>query len=359
MSLYPSPLLLPLSVLYGAVTRARAALYDAGVLAAHNVGAPVISVGNITAGGTGKTPVVASLARAVAREGRHVCVLTRGYGRSDARARVVVSDGESLLADARAGGDEPRLLAEILQGVAAVVSDADRVAAARWALDNLRSEAFILDDGFQHRRVARDLNIVTLDGTDPWGGGRLLPHGFLREPPRSLARADCIIITRAEQTPSLDALRAEAQRLSGGQVPVLSCRTRTVRVRPLPATDRHDPSPDPHSVAQPVIAFCALGNPRAFFAHVRRDGHQVIHTRAFPDHHVYTQGDVDSLAREATSRGAASLLTTAKDAVKLTSLSFGLPCSVLDVDLDFGGDEFALLELVRNSLADHHVVGRS
>src|SRR5947209_16016271 len=157
--------LAPLSLLYGAVTHARLALYRARVLPVHKLAVPVISVGNITAGGTGKTPLVEWLARAAAREGRRVCILTRGYGRKDARKRVVVSDGQSVLADARVGGDEPRLLAENLCGLAAVVADADRGAAAQWALKELRSDLFILDDGFQHLRLARDLNIVALDAT--------------------------------------------------------------------------------------------------------------------------------------------------------------------------------------------------
>src|ERR687884_151773 len=135
--------LAPFSLLYGVVTRARLALYGAGALPVQKLTVPVISVGNITAGGTGKTPLVEWLARAAAREGRRVCVLTRGYGRADARRRVVVSDGRNVLADARAGGDEPRLLAENLRGLAAVVADADRVAAAHWAMSAFGSQVFI------------------------------------------------------------------------------------------------------------------------------------------------------------------------------------------------------------------------
>src|SRR5688572_17762032 len=142
--------LAPLGMLYGAVARARIRLYRSGLLKTERVGAAVISVGNITTGGTGKTPLVEWVARAVALEGRRACVLTRGYGRADERRRVVVSDGERIKADVRESGDEPRLLAERLLGVAAVVCDRDRVAAARWARENLGAEAFILDDGFQH-----------------------------------------------------------------------------------------------------------------------------------------------------------------------------------------------------------------
>ena len=125
----------PLGVAYGAAGRARRALYRAGVLKVERVAAPVVSVGNITAGGTGKTPLVEWLARAAAREGRRVCILTRGYGREDASKRVIVSDGERILAGAREAGDEPRLLAEnLLEHSVAVVSDANRAAAARWVL---------------------------------------------------------------------------------------------------------------------------------------------------------------------------------------------------------------------------------
>ncbi|HYY41783.1 MAG TPA: tetraacyldisaccharide 4'-kinase, partial [Pyrinomonadaceae bacterium] len=243
--------LAPLGVVYGAATRARLALYRAGLFAMHRVAAPVISVGNITAGGTGKTPLVEWLARAVAREGRRVCVLTRGYGRRDAHRRVVVSDGTRILADARAGGDEPRLLAENLRGLAAVVADRNRVAAARWALAELQSEVFILDDGFQHLSLARDLDIVTVDASAPWGGGHLLPRGRLREPLDGLARAHCIVITRAELAPDLNALRAKAAQLSAGR-PVFSARTRTTRVRPLALPDAPAPA---GATGQPLAAF--------------------------------------------------------------------------------------------------------
>ncbi|HYJ47792.1 MAG TPA: tetraacyldisaccharide 4'-kinase, partial [Pyrinomonadaceae bacterium] len=183
-------ILAPLGALFNAATRLRRALYKRGALRVQKVGAPIISVGNITTGGTGKTPLVEWVARAVAADGRRPCILTRGYGRDNAKRQVIVSDGERILSDAREGGDEPLQLAETLLGVAAVISDADRAAAARFALENLGSEVFILDDGFQHLRVERDLDLVAVDATNPWGGGHLLPRGRLREPLRELARAD-------------------------------------------------------------------------------------------------------------------------------------------------------------------------
>jgi tetraacyldisaccharide 4'-kinase len=346
----PSNILLaPLSALYGAAARTRLRLYRAGALRMEKIDAPVISVGNITTGGTGKTPLAAWLARRVAGLGERVCILTRGYGRADPSELVLVSDGSNLLAEVRDGGDEPRLLAEMLLGISAVISNADRAAAARWALKNLGSTAFILDDGFQHLAIARDLNLVTIDATNPWGGRRLLPRGRLREPLRGLARADAIILTRAEQATDIKAVRAEALRLSGGR-PTFSSQSRTVNVRRLvTATDEFEEVPV-EALPQPVAAFCALGNPEAFFAHLRGDGYTLAHTVVFRDHHVYAQSDVDRLTLEARARGASALVTTAKDAVKLRGLSFELPCYVIEIDVSFD-DERELLELVKKAIS--------
>ena len=339
--------LAPFSALYGVAVRARAALYRAGVLKSHAVGAPVVSVGNLTVGGTGKTPLVGWVARALAAEVKRVCVLTRGYRRADERRRVVVSDGGRLLADEREGGDEPRLLAEQLLGMAAVVADADRVAAARWAAEVLGSQAFVLDDGFQHLRLARDLDIVTLDGTDPWGGSRLLPRGRLREPLANIARAHCVVITRADLAEDPDGLRTEVEHLCGDRALVLTSRFRTRRLRPLhPEPDADAPS------TRPAAAFCALGNPRAFFAHLRAEGHELAHTHAFPDHHAYTQKDIEQLTREAEARGARALLTTAKDAVKLRALKMKLPCYVVDIEPEID-DADALLRLLREAVVKY------
>ena len=347
-----SIILAPMGALYSAVTRARLALYRRGALPVHKISSPVISVGNITTGGTGKTPLVEGIARMAAREGRKPCVLTRGYGRKDTGKRVLVSDSERVLADAGEGGDEPRLLAESLTGIAAVLSDADRVSAARWAAEHLKSDLFILDDGFQHLRLARDLDLVAIDATNPWGGGRLLPVGRLREPVRGLKRADLLILTRAEQAPDVDSLRKQAERLSGGR-PVILSRTRTKATRLLDEAMMTGNAPDvlSHpSSSQPVAAFCAIGNPAAFFAHLRADGYTLNHTRAFPDHYVYKQADVDALALEAKGRGACALVTTAKDAVKLRSLGFDLPCYVLEIELTFD-DEEKLTVMLREAIS--------
>jgi tetraacyldisaccharide 4'-kinase len=349
--------LAPLGLLYGAVTRARLRLYRSGMLKAENVGVPVVSVGNLTAGGTGKTPLVEWVARALAGEGLRACVLTRGYGRADEGRRVVASDGERVLAEVAECGDEPRLLAEKLLGVASVVCDRDRAAAAGWARAELGAEVFILDDGFQHLRIARDLDIVTVDATAPWGGGHMLPRGRLREPAAGLGRADCVVITRAELAADLEGLRREVARLSGGRGVVITSRVRTRGLTPLGGAgveleSRVEGRSDgvASSVGQPVAAFCAVGNPRAFFEQLRREGFELCHSRAFHDHHAYTAADVAAVSREAVSRGARALLTTAKDAVKLRGFEFSIPCHVVEIGLEFD-DEAALLGLLRQAVS--------
>jgi len=358
--------LAPLGLLYGAAVRTRLGLYRSGLLKTQAVGAHVISVGNITAGGTGKTPLVEWVARALARDGRRVCVLTRGYGRADESSRVVASDGAHALAKVEECGDEPRLLAERLLGAASVVCDRDRVAAARWARVNLGADVFVLDDGFQHLRIARDLDIVAVDASAPWGGGHLLPRGRLREPREGLARAGCVVITRSDMAEDLEGLRAEVLKLSGGKAAVVVSRVRTLGLRPLGSTacvsrvelesDAGKASPEGDAgkallesiAAQPVGAFCAVGNPRAFFAHLRVDGFDLRNKRAFADHHAFTQAELDDVAREAEREGARALLTTAKDAVKLRAHTLSLPCYVVEIGLEFD-DEGKLLGLVREA----------
>src|SRR5688572_27620327 len=309
-----SLILPPLSVLYGAVTRTRLSLYRRGTFQSTKLDRPVISVGNITTGGTGKTPLVEWIARTLATAGKKVCILTRGYGRDNPDRLVVVSDGNTVMATPSEAGDEPFLLATNLMGAAAVISSADRVSACNEAIKSFNSDCFVLDDGFQHLRVERDLNIVTIDATNPWGGGHLLPYGRLREPLSGLSRADCIVITRADQANNLDALRDEIRRLTEN-APIFQS---TMRIKNLRET-----------IPTPVAAFCGVGNPQSFFNLIP---HEIVLQKTFPDHHRYSQTDVDSLIGAATRAGAESLITTAKDAVKLKSLLFSLPCFVLEIE---------------------------
>jgi tetraacyldisaccharide 4'-kinase len=320
--------LAPLSLVYGAVVSTRSAMYRRGVFEIHTVAAPVISVGNITTGGTGKSPLVEWIAGELAGRGRRVCILTRGYGRADSQRRVVVSDAEQIKTNVAKAGDEPLMLAEALKGKAAVICDANRVAAANWAIQNLHSDVLILDDGFQHHSIARDLDIVTVDATNPFGNGRLIPAGNLREPVKNLSRADCIVLTRTNANDPGD-LEKWLHETSGASV--LKSKTVLNEVRRLNAVDAFES----HELrSTPVAAFCGIGNPAAFFKQLGADGYDVRHTTTFRDHHVYLQHDLDRLTSAATAHGAEALVTTAKDAVKLRNLSFQLPCFVAEIRIE-------------------------
>lgn len=332
-----SLILPPLSFLYGAVTRTRLSLYRRGTFHSTKLNRPVISIGNITTGGTGKTPLVEWVARTVAASGKKVCILTRGYGRDNPERMVVVSDGKTVLATPNEAGDEPFLLATNLVGVAAVISSVDRVAAGNEAIRQFDTDCFVLDDGFQHLRLERDLNILTIDATNPWGGGHLLPYGRLREPLSGLSRADCIVITRTDQVNDLDKLQTEIRKHAGA-IPVFQSRINTSQIVSLDGSSQ--------ALVPPVAAFCAVGNPRSFFKQVP---HEVVLERAFADHHRYSQSEIDSLIETARRAGANSLITTTKDAVKLRSFSFSLPCFVLEIEpsVENAGE---LIQLIRSTL---------
>jgi tetraacyldisaccharide 4'-kinase len=348
MSSASSIVLAPLGTLYGAAMRTRSALYRRGLLKASRLNAPVISVGNITTGGTGKTPLVEWVARALAGEGRKVCILTRGYGREHSHSRVVVSDRRTILANVAEAGDEPLLLATTLLGLAAVICDLDRFSAGKWATKELAADVFVLDDGFQHLRLARNLNIVTIDATNPWGRGHVLPYGRLREPRRGLSRADCVVITRADQAGNLDSLREAVAQLSHER-PIFTSRMKVRGLRLLEDHFRGKTDVSDRSIERPIAGFCAIGNPLGFIRQLEGRGYDPSFVQEFPDHHQYDQSDVDALVQKAKRAGARSLITTAKDAVKLRSLSFDLPCYVLEIEIRID-DEDKVLELIRAAI---------
>ncbi|HTH50786.1 MAG TPA: tetraacyldisaccharide 4'-kinase [Pyrinomonadaceae bacterium] len=313
-----------LAKIYGAVISLRNYFYDENLFQVHDLGARTISVGNITTGGTGKTPLVAYIASHLAERGEKVCILTRGYGREDEGRRVLVSDGHHVLVDAAHGGDEPVELARKLLGKAIVIADADRVAAAEWASRKFGLTAFVLDDAFQHRKAKRDLDIVCIDATDPFGGDKLLPAGKLRESQASLARADILVITRVEQAGDISDLRSQISDLAPAAA-VFESRTVISRIGSLDGRN--------FDASQPVFAFCGLGNPQSFFSLLESSDWRLAGTRALRDHHVYTQGDIDEINGEASKNGATVLVTTGKDAVKLVGLKFELPVHIAEIDI--------------------------
>ncbi len=323
----------PLSFVYDIATNVRNKLYENDLFASQKLSAKVVSVGNITVGGTGKTPLVAKVAKILAEQGEKVCILTRGYGRENSDKRILVSDGEKVLTDVKNAGDEPFELAENLLGIASVLADKNRYLAGNWAIEKLGITAFVLDDGFQHRQLFRNLDIVCVDATNPFGNGKLLPAGILRESLTNLKRADAIVITRTNllenQESDLETLISKIKVFSN--CPIFVSRNRISLDSPIQILDS--------------FAFCGLGNPDNFYAQLRQDNFQIVATKTFHDHYAYTQSDVNEIENLATEKKAKVLLTTAKDGVKLRDLKFNLPLKIIKSELTFD-DESAFTKLI-------------
>ncbi len=336
-----------LSWLYGKITNYRNALYEKGVLKSYAFGATTISVGNITVGGTGKTPLVALIAKILADSGKKVCVLSRGYGRKNPKSRVMVSDGEKVLAESKFAGDEPFELAKKLLGKAIVISDANRVSTANWAREKFGITAFVLDDAFQHQKAKRDLNIVCIDATKPFKDYRMLPFGTLREPLENLKRADAIVITRANLVGEKEISDFKLNINHYTDCPIFTAKNIISKITELPDFISASKNQKPKTKNQKYLSFCALGNPHNFFEQLRREDFNLTATETFPDHHFYTQKDVAKIEKSALESGAEILLTTAKDAVKLQNLKFNLPCFIVESEMIFN-DEQGFRKLLSN-----------
>ncbi len=324
---------------YGAVLRARNRYYDRPG-SVRQAPVPVLSVGNLTVGGTGKTPIVGWLARQLLSLGSKPAVVSRGYGGTAGRGPRIVSEGRGPLCDAEECGDEPYLLARSLAGVPIVVG-ADRWAAAT-AAARLGIDVVVLDDGFQHRGLARDLDLVLLDAGDPFGGSRLLPAGLLREPLCSLKRADLVLITRSLPGESHDTIE-RVVRQHNRKAPVLRAGHR--RIGFFDAAGR---------AAQPparVVAFCGIGNPSSFRSDLESEGVEIVGFEAQRDHHPYRAAEVRRLQSLAASHDAVPV-TTEKDRVRLpedVTGGDGPPILTLRIEAEVFDPE-PLLEAMRRVL---------
>lgn len=317
-------LLRALSHPYALLLRLRALLYGLGVLRSRRLPRPVISVGNVTLGGTGKTPATALIASLLIARGRRVAVLSRGYGGSAEGELRIVCDGDKVLVGPEEAGDEPCLLARKVPGLM-VVTGSDRYRAGLLALERLNPDIFILDDGFQHLRLKRDLNLLLLDCARPFGNGRVLPAGFLRESKGAAKRADLVLLTRCREgsepvspVPGLPVCRS-AHRLSGHRALEGGELRRFAELK-----------------GKRGLAFAGIADPAGFFDSLEQEGVPLVATLAFSDHICYGDAEIAAVLRLKKASRSVFLITTEKDAVKLAPFREQLGAvqvAVLDLEL--------------------------
>lgn len=342
-----NPFLFPLSAGFRFGVALRYSVYKRGWLKTRRLARPVVSIGNLTVGGTGKTPLVVSVANILLRRGWKPGILTRGYSRRSKEELMVVEPGSGRHPDAQKIGDEPALLARTLPQVPIVIC-ADRFRGGQAAEAQFQVDAHILDDGFQHLALARDLDVVALDATQAVSDWSLLPAGRQREPLSAIERAQIVVLTRTDSTDP-ESLEQSVLRVHPA---AKIFRSRTELLGWTNALSGEAISTEAVR-DQKVAAFCGVGNPQAFFADLRRWGFSLVAEDAFPDHHVYTSEEIQHLAARARKSGAAALLTTQKDAVKFRpDWKSGLPilaCAIEAQLLDAADFESTLLSYLEKA----------
>jgi len=324
-------LLVPFSILYALILSARSGLYRTGILNCRQLPRPVVSIGNITVGGTGKTPVTAYIARFLMERGVKVAVLSRGYGGSLEGQTSIVSDGVTVRLRPDECGDEPFLLARTIPGLMVIIG-ADRYQAGLLALNQLSPDILLLDDGFQHLRLQRDLDIVLLDYSRPFGNGWTLPGGLLREPRRAVERADMVLYTRCP-----DGLAPPPK--TPGKI-VCNARHQLSAVRPYAGEGE---LPLSSLKGRKILAFAGIAEPLSFFDGLSAHGLNIAATISFPDHVAYTEPRIAEIVSALRVSGADCMITTEKDGVKLSHLPAGVDEKIFLAPLHLALDDPSLL----------------
>jgi tetraacyldisaccharide 4'-kinase len=342
-----------LSLLYHGVVQFRHFLYAKGILRHHALGCQVISIGNLTVGGTGKTPVVEVFARDLQRAGRKVAVLSRGYKKQEPplaerlldklllrnrrRPPRVVSDGKTLLLDSALGGDEPYMLASNLPEVAVLV-DKDRVKSGRYAITKLGCDTLILDDGFQYLALKHRVEIVLVDRKNPFGNGHVLPRGILRESVKNLRKADYVFLTKCEGRDNSE-LKAQIRSLNP-KAEIIECAHRARHLQNVFTTAREELG---LLRGLPITALSGIAAPDGFEAELEQRGARIVHRARFADHHRYTQQQIIDVINRSRALGAKAIVTTEKDAVRFPRLDrTAVPVYFLRVDIELlsGTEDF-------------------
>jgi tetraacyldisaccharide 4'-kinase len=305
--------------------------------------APVVSIGNLSVGGTGKTPLTIWICRSFLEIGLRPVVLTRGYGRCVGTPGLVPSsDNTAELAGLF--GDEPVMISEYLPS-ARVWVGRDRAASGNAALARAKVDVFVLDDGFQHLALERDLDIVLLDCRSPFGNGHVLPAGPLREPISNLGRADAFVITHAAKDLDAAPLKDKLQRLFPG-IPVFACRH---MMKGISLMKGGPAFPIDMLSGRRAVVFAGIAGPEGFFGQLRQTGIRICGSLSFPDHHRYTAGDFSKIFRCASDHGAELIITTAKDAVRIP-LPYRDALATAQIEIDFGADREGFRALITAGL---------
>ncbi|MBJ6725954.1 tetraacyldisaccharide 4'-kinase [Geomesophilobacter sediminis] len=308
---------------YACLMGQRALAYRMGIFRSHRLPRPVIAVGNLTMGGTGKTPMVAHLAAQLIADGKRVVVLTRGYGGSAGKGPCLVSDGKAILVTPEVSGDEPSLLARKVPGLMVVVGS-DRYRCGLFAMEKLQPDVFILDDGYQHLRLQRDLNLLLMDARNPLGNGRVIPAGFLREPRSAAKRADVVVYTRcaAAGEPNLFPGKPACwttHSITGYHDVILGTRLGPAELQ-----------------GKRIVAFSGIADPKAFFDLIETGGVSLTATISFADHASYGEEEIAAINRVRVTSRSTVLITTEKDAVKLAPFVSRLgTCLTADLAIRF------------------------
>jgi len=332
------PLLLPLSWLYGSAIRFRNCLYDWGIYRVHWVPAPVVSVGNLSVGGTGKTPIVMFLSHLYKTHGKHVGILTRGYGRVSKNSILVFENEPDVTFEKI--GDEPYLIFKNLKSVPiAVDKNRWKGGLALWQKEPV--DVFLLDDGFQYRAISKQLEIAVLDAIRPLENSRVLPAGWLREPLSALKRASLIWLTHVDEAQNLGEMLRRLRLIS--DVPIVQS---IHKPEEFSRVDRSEQRPLEFFKGKSVTAFSAIGNPESFRRTLEKLNVDLKYFKWFPDHHQFTQRDINMIRQQAKNRGTEYILCTEKDAVKMEKIASDF--WFLKISIQIVSGEENLLDLLPN-----------
>jgi len=360
-SVLMKPFLFAISIVYGGLVKLREALYKKGFLQSKRLPCPVVSIGNITVGGTGKTPMTLYVAELIRRFGYKVAIVSRGYKGKAEKTGGIVHDGRIICMEPDQAGDEPFMMAKRLRSVPVIVGK-DRFRAGMLAVKEFNPDVVLLDDGFQHLRLYRDIDLVLLDFSSPFGNGNLLPRGILREPASSLSRADALILTRSDSAPGsikanlVDRLMYLSQKRS---VYITFHAPYIFKVVKAAGDIEHidlSKSRDWNSEiikGRNVFAFSGIARNEDFIHTVESFGCNVSGFAGFSDHHKYSDEDINKILRSAKNAGAEIVCTTEKDYARMGhSKSWPIDLVIIGIEIAFGDDEAAFNSYIHNRLSE-------